>query len=241
MFNYLNLPTLSEAINQIEASVEQTEDSIRFVRHPLYHTIWTHEDMTDLPKGLPEGFPFGREAFIQLITNKLEALSRSAEAGDWSRWLWVFERPYRVEALRMITEAGKLSGRRLAELILDVWQDTEFPHESQQDWEYLFGEVTVQTLNWALGEEEKIARNELPVMVRVYRGAGQWNNVIRYEPDGFSWTLDVDKAHWFARRFNPKGTASYVIGTELPLHELVGPLMNRGEQEMIWLPKRGDA
>jgi hypothetical protein len=52
-----------------------------------------------------------------------EFVDQARASGDWCTYIWLHERPYRVEALQDI--AFNLRGREYWEMVSHVWSDSE--------------------------------------------------------------------------------------------------------------------
>jgi hypothetical protein len=88
--------------------------------------------------------------------------------------------------------------------------------------------------------DERAALRSLPTEVRIYRGFSEsdtggpipawW---------GLSWTLDRDRAVWFARRFAMLHGAARIATAVVPRQEIVALLQDRGETEVIVVPRVG--
>jgi hypothetical protein len=68
--------------------------------------------------------------------------------------------------------------------------------------------------------------------ITVYRGIG---SLSAKEDDAFSWTLSKKTAKFFADRFGSNGK---IIKKEISIEEIVDYLDNRGEEEIILIPKK---
>lgn len=127
-------------------------------------------------------------------------------------------------------EAGALSTDGLRTQILKVWGSAEFPAQLGIDpWLEMFG----ATGYVADGDEPP----EWPITA--YRGSqlGQ--------PEGFSWTWDLEKARWFARRLTQAGIEGAVYAITLRQEDVLASLNGpdgRGECELVVNPRmlRGD-
>ena len=74
-----------------------------------------------------------------------------------------------------------------------------------------------------MDEEEKKKYDSLPEYFTVYRGAR--------DPDGYSWTLDVEKARWFASRW---GQDLSVFSKKVnKLEDTVAYFNSRNEEEIL--------
>jgi len=232
---------LNETLRQIQESVITLDSGLRMSQHPLYHTLWTHEDM-EIPEHIGHG-TMGKEWLRRYVEQKLITLNRAKLDRDWDTYVFTHERPYRVSVLYELVRNNLIKPRlypKLNKLVLDVWTDTEFPHQSYNEWQRIFEYCLLTGLNNALDDEERKARNNLPNTLKIYRG------VRSDEPKpGFSWTTSRKTAEWFAKRFSSKGKVVTRVASK---NELVGPLMGRGENEMIAIypnllrkPKKGDS
>ena len=77
----------------------------------------------------------------------------------------------------------------------------------------------------------------LPERVTVYRGVNAYS-----EPSGLSWTLDRERAEWFARRFPerpdyPGLVFSYVITGRVLRGRIIALFNARQESEVVVFPR----
>lgn len=84
----------------------------------------------------------------------------------------------------------------IAEGIASAWPSAEWPAQAVEPsiWSMLFAEA-MGPLEY-LHDHEVRDRGDLPDQVTLYRGAIEDNMY------GMSWTDDLERARWFARRFN---------------------------------------
>lgn len=221
---------VDKIIAGIKASIITTEIGMQFAKHPLYNTIWTVQDIEPTDPKLAEIFGIG--AVRRIVEQKLKMLEEYAREQNWSGYIFTHERPYRPMILAELLACGINPD---AKLILEVWSDTEFPWQSADEWMSIFEQVTHKEMIAALDSDERAKRDGLDEYVTLYRG------VSGPESFRFSWTLDKDRAEWFSERF--KGENPRVLTTSAAVSELVGPLMGRGENEMLmgyWKPEETD-
>lgn len=85
----------------------------------------------------------------------------------------------------------------VAKGVTDAWTMAEWPLTALDEgiWWMLFDAATEDPLNY-LHDGRVVDRAELPAEVTLYRGA------IEGREYGMSWTDDLARARWFARRFN---------------------------------------
>ena len=145
--------------------------------------------------------------------------------GSWNyaKFVWLHERPYRVEAFKKI--AKNLGDVSYWQLLSQIWVDTENQYAYLKDWKKL---LTADRMwrNEMMNEEDAELFRSLPEEVIIYRGCQKGLN-----EKGLSWTLDKSKAEFFANRFSKKGI---ILERKIPKSEIVAVLTSRGETEIIW-------
>jgi hypothetical protein len=158
---------------------------------------------------------------------KKKAVEQALEKKNYKQFVWLFERPYRVEAFIKI--ADQLSDTDYWRVLSDVWIDTENQYAYLKEWKKLLSSKRPNRHYMMVEEEDNILRS-LNDEVTVYRGCQKGLN-----EDGLSWTLDKSKAKFFANRFGKKGI---ILERRIPKSDIVAVLMGRGESEVIWEDKK---
>jgi hypothetical protein len=135
-------------------------------------------------------------------------VTTAVQAGNWEGCLWHMPRPYRPEAFNIVEL--QLSGSDYWRLLGKLWTDTEFPCRQQSLWLYLFR--SSRPGREQVMDDHNLDRYQaLSPLVEIYRGARpRWAR-------GLSWTLDMEVAAWFARRFDfkkPKAGRIYRVTVE---------------------------
>jgi hypothetical protein len=167
--------------------------------------------------------------YNNLLKDKRTALMRAFADNDWNTYVFLHERPYRLEALIGLKNAGKLNDRTLADLIGQVWTDCESPHVNLDHWIVLFKHVIDPAGLMTDGDREVWSILRDIKSVTVYRGQH-----VDGKPTGISWTLNRDKAEWFANRW---GVDGHVLKRAVPGSRLLAYFSGRGEDEVIILPR----
>lgn len=149
---------------------------------------------------------------------KRERLAQAEASADWHSYIFLHERPHRFDALLQVQE---MAGTVPADLVRSVWMDSENVWQNYEDW--------LQVLEDAgniMDEDDQAAFDKLPTTITVYRGAQADLN-----EDGLSWTLDRDRAAWFARRFSP--TSPILLQAQVRKTDVIAVLLGRGEDEIL--------
>jgi hypothetical protein len=138
--------------------------------------------------------------------------------------IYLVERPYRMVFLHDWWTSDMLTIEQLRELLPPAWTDTEFPHQYAGMPRELFRAAATQGILTDTGAP-------LDDVLTVYRGC-------RKIDDEISWTLDRDKAIWFAQRLANEGDTQYVQRGEISHTKVWAHFEGRGESEIVLDPKR---
>jgi hypothetical protein len=176
------------------------------LRHPLVYQI----AMT--------GNGWANAYYLQKVGDVKKAL----ENKKYDSFVWLHERPYRVEAFILI--ADKLPDTKYWALLGSIWTDTENQWQNLEQWKELLS-VNRSSRHYLMDESEVQLLNSLPELVTIYRGCVKGLN-----EDGLSWTLDKAKAEFFANRFSKGGI---ILEREIPKSDIIAVLAGRGESEVI--------
>jgi hypothetical protein len=168
-----------------------------------------------LPGRLNEQYSYKRKALIVAASQK-----------DWHTYVFLHERPYRLDALIHISETYSLSNKKFWELVGSVWTDSENIYQNVKEWQEVWatGRPNHQA---AMTKDERLALAALPDELTIYRGAREDLN-----EDGLSWTTDRARAEWFAKRFNREGDA-VVLEARVTKHDVLAYFTGRNESEVV--------
>jgi hypothetical protein len=152
------------------------------------------------------------------------------EKGDYLGYVFGTERPYRLDALldvmaeECVMKPLKEMNQELAYLVIKTWRDSEAPWVNNDTWRSIMRRVGHDNL---LLE----ASSSIEAGTAVYRGISLAESPDTLKDGGMSWTIDYDKAKWFATRHD-KGFDSYVLETACD-ENFIGVFDERGESEVI--------
>lgn len=217
--------------------MNQTEELIKRLQleisEPLHPDLIAYMEVSDagwamLRHPLVYQVPFfsngSANAFYE---QKTKAVELALEKNNYKQFVWLHERPYRVEAFIKIQD--KLSNTDYWKLLSDIWVDTENQYAYLDDWKKLLASDR-RDRHYMMNEEDDQLLRSLPEEVTIYRGCQKGLN-----ENGLSWTLDKSKAEFFANRFGKKGI---ILERKIPRSEIVALLTVRGETEIIWEEKK---
>ena len=155
-----------------------------------------------------------------MLRHKQEMIAKAIADADWSKYLWLHERPYRLPKLLYLPSTYDISRKEMRELIRDFWTDTEFPSQHP-----------AEEIVWLFRHFRPVG-DELPVQFgsTVYRGVREEHQIL-----GLSWTLSLKKARWFARRYG-NGAPGFVYETMVRRKNFLAFIPDRGEEEVVLDP-----
>lgn len=159
---------------------------------------------------------------------KKNKLNQSIEKKDWDSYIFMHERPYRLEAFQAIED--QLSDQEYWSTLQSVFVDSENINQNYYDWENLFYSERNGKEHF-MSEDSKIAFDKLPEELIIYRGF-----VNEDGEKSFSWSLDLERATWFANRFN-SDEESYVAKATVNKKDIIGYIVDRSEEEIVVLPE----
>jgi hypothetical protein len=162
------------------------------------------------------------------FTKKKELLEKARKARNWSDVLVLYERAYRIGALYEFAE--EMDDDVFWEMLRWVWMDTEnqFQHYDELK-ELLTSERPGKEK--LMNEEEHAFLATLPETgIRIYRG---YPSDLPQKRNGMSWTLDLEKAHWFAKRLLSGKVKPIVITGLANKKDIHAYFSDRNESEIV--------
>jgi hypothetical protein len=156
----------------------------QMLNHPLVQEIIYREEMNAL--------------YNERYKHKVESLAEAIDKKKWHTVLFLHERPYRLDAL--LQHHRRMSDEEYWSCVGSVWVDSENIWQAYPVWRDLW-ESPRPGKHLVMDEAEQAAMAALPDSMKVYRGVhGKGVTKVR-KRTGLSWTLDKDKAEWFANRY----------------------------------------
>jgi hypothetical protein len=213
-------------------------DSIETIRSMFNNDEPLHPDLVPY---LDENGPFGPALWHPLVHDpmfhftsmanrsylaKQKILQRAIDESDWSTVVFLHERPYRLDALWQ--HADLLPDSEFWSLAGEVWIDSENIWQKDRLWRAILRQPREHP-EFFMGEEDHEALLLLPKTLTIYRGAQTGLN-----EHGLSWTLDRERAEWFANRFEKADPI--VLEREIPKADIFAYLTGRGEEEIVLRP-----
>ena len=172
--------------------------------------------------------PAMNKTINELYERKLAAIEEAFREEDWYRVVHMHERPYRLDAFLTIP-AGQLSDEDYWALLSEIWTDSENISENLTVWKQLLTSDRPGRQR-LMSETERNALRRLPETVEVFRGYSHPDAA-----EGMSWTVDEDRAWWFAARFEPE--QAWVASARVSRAAVIAYLDRRGEQEILLNPE----
>ena len=203
-------------IGHMEQLLEELQDYVyecdifgKRVSHPLVHVI-----------GL---FDIGM--INKMYIQKKNATERALENKEYSTYIYLHEKPYRISAFDEI--ADSLSDEQYWALLGDVCVGTENMWQDKYVWRSLL-ESDRASSHLIMNEDEYEEYKKLNETLTVYRGCTAGQN-----EDGFSWTLDASRAKWFSERLTLDDDEPIVLERTIKRDDAIAYFTRRGESEIL--------
>lgn len=194
---------------ELADTVQEMSSGIRMVHHPLL------VGMLHVPA-----------IMNAQLEHKKEAVERAFNERNWSSYVGLHERPYRIDALLHAVENGLSKTPKLYwENISWVWMDSENIHENFATWIDLW-KADVPQRYCVMTNKERKALRDLPTSIPIWRGV-QHRDAI----SGMSWTINRDKAIWFAKRWS--GQNPLLIEATILKKDVLAYFSSRNESEIV--------
>ena len=229
---------MAELMNKKEDLNEELIDHIDedspfgvFLRHPLLVTVYVEE----------------MNAYYNYqYLGKRKQADKALKKKDWNRWIWLHERHFRLDAFLFICR--DIPAKEYWTLLREIWIDTEGPGVNQDIWLELFNRPYPKRRKMMTGKERRTLANEgRSGELNIYRGYvdgldsedSEYIEEDRDRESGISWTLDYNKAEWFARRFLSGGTGHGVVAEAIcKPKDVIAYFESRGEKEIVVDPSK---
>jgi hypothetical protein len=175
-----------------------------------------------------ESLAAGASHINRIYRYKKDGLSKARADGDWEKYVFLYVRPYRLDAMfkapmkhlrKTPSEFWKLVGR--------VWIDTENAHQHPKKWRQLWGEP-IEGRRACMSEEEIRFLDTLPEQIEIWRGTSHKRSLA-----GLAWTLDREKAVWFAQRFCSESRAPLLAKGIVEKRDVLAYFEKRDEREIL--------
>lgn len=197
-----------------------------FVSHPIFrdrHVIKPVEKTEENPVGLvmlDVLVPEEREEAKRLY---MDAIDKCTKVSDF---FLIINKPYLGIFFKIVK--NWLNKEDYTNMLTTLWTTMEFPNTdtnvSTREWVKFWKEADLYS--YVYDKEDLDFIEALPDTFLVYRGLME-----RASTKALSWTLDINKAVWFAKRFNNKKGKVYKALCHKK--DILAYLSNRGESEIV--------
>jgi hypothetical protein len=159
---------------------------------------------------------------------KLEAQHKALMEKEWERYIFNYERPWRLQGFQEIMHL--MTDTEYWRLFAQVWTDTENQWQNKSAMKRLLNSKR-KNREAMMNEEEQSYMRTLPESVTIYRGCRKDLN-----ENGMSWTLNREKAEFFANRFQHED--GKILEATVNKKEIYAVFLGRKEFEVVWYKKR---
>lgn len=154
------------------------------------------------------------------------AVAEAYVKGHFSSYVFLHERPYRLKALMQLIQDGMPEEARVR-LVGDVWIDSENIWQHKAEWNLIWR--SLKDPQAVMSAEEKTRFDHLPDEVTIWRGVRHRTHWLK----GLSWTMDKERAVWFAHRLATKKNRPVVVKGLVAKSRILSYFDGRNESEVV--------
>ena len=193
---------------ELKPYLSNLSNGIPALRHPLVYSIF-HTDH--------------QNAFInRQYEERKKMLKKAIQKKDYEGFIYIHERPYRLQAFCSLNNV--LSDKKYWEILGSIWTDSENIWQNRETWKELLSSKRPHR-EFMMDKNERQEFVQLPEQLVIYRGYLPYKN-----KNGFSYTLDEEKAEWFSKRFHADGK---VLKKTIFKSDAIAYFTGRNEKEIV--------
>jgi hypothetical protein len=213
--------TSASELQELFGPEDLDQELIPYVnRHPRLGKIIQHPLVYSVPH-----FDASNKMCNRQLQAKKIACAEALRQQKWDRYIFLHERPFRLWALLKIKD--QMDDTAYWQAVGAAWIDSENIHQEYPAWNALWKDDR-PLKHLAMEEEERDFLVNLPESFQVFRGV---KSVVGKK--GLAWTLDREKAEWFATRF---GGSGFVYVATVQKSQCHAYFSGRNESEIVVEP-----
>lgn len=203
---------------QISILKKHNIDATKIIKNDNFLYKYTYIDMGGLLIfdliDIEENY-FEQMKIAHIIQTRKSYIEKALKMKDFSKILFLMEKPYRLEVYKRIFEA--IPNEDKYKIFIDLYVNAE----------YGFNNISKIFLNEILKYKPKIDLSDLDDEIVIYRGEGLKSTK---KENALSWTTDIKVAKFFANRFNSNGK---IYKGKVKKENIIDFLRDRSESEIL--------
>jgi hypothetical protein len=192
----------------------------RIIQHPLLiELVWNPEHC---------------EWINRCFAHKQEMLDRAISKKDWEAIIWLHERPFRIQAFFKYVAQKVESDKKYWKMLSNVWTDSENQFEYYTLLKLMLTSNRKHKECLMVSKDRDFLKKLPETDIQIYRG---YSSEYPKKKDGMSWTLDRDKAIWFANRLRSRGRRRILLSGLADKKNIHAYFSDRNESEIVIFPE----
>jgi hypothetical protein len=209
------LETPEELDDELAEHLEYNESLGLMLRHPLLYCVPYSEHWNGM--------------LNRSLQQKKEQLARALRQKNWNQFVFLYEKPYRINAFADI--CWRMGDTRYWPLLASIWTNSENLHQNEGLWIDCLTAQRRYRSHMMDAAERATLRLYPPRDIPIYRGFS-----VDGREEGLSWTVNRVTAKFFAGRFAQDGDTPRIASGTVSRRHVIAYLSGRSEDEFIVLP-----
>ncbi len=161
---------------------------------------------------------------------KRDERERMLKAKEWHKYVWIHERAHRLDAFSEIQH--NLKPIPYWELLGSLWTDSDNIYQNFDAWKY-YWHVDHPYRHRIMDADERKQLRAMPETFEIYRGVRHKKSI-----RGLSWTIDKNRAIWFANRYAGTTPSAYLATATVSKSNVLAYFTGRNEKEIVITPEK---
>lgn len=174
---------------------------------------------------------------IEVMKFRQKSYKKDLKSKDYWKVLFAIEKPYRLDWLKENFDLLKDNQDKYYELLKEAYIQTEFPMQNKTEDEITDLFTVYENPHIMMNSDELERFKKLPKVIKIYRGVRvKKNEKLNLDNLGISYTLDEERAKWFAKRLQCDGDKPILLSAEIRKKDIFSLFLDRGEDEIVVNP-----
>jgi hypothetical protein len=216
---------LSEGIIKVQEEYSDSEELLPELKASIIDGGLFNKKLIQHPLVIGDIGMMPNSYYNNQLMRKKERLKEFENNKEFESYLFLIEKPFRVTFFSDLVKQNKIKkfSKKYWKIFSSLWTGSENIFQNKELWDDLLKDRT--NSHYFMSKKDLKFFNSLENEFIVYRGYTHWEN-------GYSYTLDKERAIWFANRFGQNGKVKEML---VKKEDVFAYTNSREENEIIIL------